>query len=94
MPSGGGTPARRGEARVREYLRQQDGKCPLYGGITGYRLVQSPGVSVGMDIKGRHVETIPEEFAPTTGTIQFRNKTFEVRRNSMLKIDAAKKEAK
>jgi hypothetical protein len=80
--------------KVREPYRQQGGQCPLYGEIMGYRLVQAPGVSVRPDIEGWHVETGQEDFAPAEGSIQFRNKMFEVRRDGTRKIGAARKEPK
>ena len=79
-------------ARVREHYRREGGKCPLYGDITGYRLVQAPGVSVRLDSEGQYVETICEEFAPAKASIQFRNKMLEVRRDGTVKIEAAKRE--
>jgi hypothetical protein len=50
--------------RVRGHYRQEHGQCPLYGEIVGCRLVQAPGVSVRLDIEGRHVETRHGDFAP------------------------------
>jgi hypothetical protein len=43
-----------------------------------------------MDIGGRYVETRHEDFAPAKGSIQFRNKMFEVRRDGAWKIDVAR----
>lgn len=50
--------------RIGEHDRQEHGQCLLYGEIVAYRLVQAPGVSVGLDIEGRYVETGQEDFAP------------------------------
>jgi hypothetical protein len=80
--------------RVREPYRQQGGQCPLYGEIMGCRLVQAPGVSVRPDIEGWYVETRQEDFAPAEGSIQFRNKMFEVRRGGTWKIGVAREEPK
>ena len=44
--------------------------------------MQAPSVSVRLDFEGRYVETRQEDFAPAEGSIQFRNKMFEVRRTA------------
>ena len=81
--------------RVREHYRQEDGKCHLFGDITGYRFVQAPGVSVRFDIEGRHVETIRKEFVqPWSGRLGVANKMVEVQRDGTWKIDVANKEPK
>jgi hypothetical protein len=56
--------------------------------------VQAPAVSFRLDIAGRYVEARQEDFAPAEGGIQFRSKTFEVRRGGTWKIDAAREEPK
>ena len=51
-------------------------------------------MSVKPDIEGWYVGTGQEDFAPAEGSIQFRNKMFEVRRDGTRKIGAARKEPK
>jgi len=51
-------------------------------------------VSVRLDIEGRYVETRQGDFAPAGGSIQFRNKMFEIRRRGTWKVDAAREEPK
>jgi hypothetical protein len=51
-------------------------------------------VSVRLDAEGRYVETRHEEFVPAPGSIQFRNKMFEICPDGTWKIDAARKEPK
>ena len=78
--------------RSREHYRQQGGQCPLYGETVGYRLMQAPGVSVGLGIEGRHAGTVRKEFASVTATLGVGNKMVEERKDGMLKADAAMRE--
>jgi hypothetical protein len=80
--------------RVLEHYRQENGKCPLYGDIEGYRLVQAPGVSVILDTEGRYVEMKREEFVPGTASLEFGNKIIELRRDGTVKIEAVKRQAR
>ena len=49
---------------VREHFKAKEGKCPLYGDITGYRFVFSPTESIVLDTNGTELRRENGKFWP------------------------------
>lgn len=80
--------------RCRSHYRETQGRCFLFGTITGFEWVKSEKESVILDIRGRVVGSKQEPSVPGTGSLRIGNKSVEVRDDGTLRIEAATKEAK
>ena len=49
---------------VRDHFKVKEGKCALYGHITGYRFVLSPTESIVLDTEGNELRRENGEFWP------------------------------
>jgi hypothetical protein len=49
------------QAVVRSHFSENQGRCPLYGNITGYRFVLSPTESIVLDTDGKGARSILAE---------------------------------
>jgi hypothetical protein len=49
---------------VREHFKMNQGKCPLYGEITGYRFVFSPTESIVLNTEGNELRRENGQFWP------------------------------
>jgi len=63
------------QSTVREHYVVEEGKCPLFGGITGYRYVRTYHQSVRLTVHGEIVLVEDRHFEPGSTSIIVANKT-------------------
>lgn len=66
--------------RVRAHFRENGGKLLLFGEITRYRWVKTPGVSVMLDTDGNVIEVRHDKFVAGGGSLRLRDSDRGTRR--------------
>jgi len=80
--------------RCRTHYRETQGRCFLFGRITGFEWHKDAKESAILDIRGRVVAAKQKPSVPGTGSLTIGNKAVEVLADGTLRIDAATREAK
>jgi hypothetical protein len=80
--------------RCRTHYRETQGRCFLFGKITGFEWVTSQRESVIFDVRGRVVVAKQKPSVPGEGWMRIGNKAVEVRDDGTVRIDAAKRGAR
>jgi hypothetical protein len=78
--------------RCRTHYRETQGRCFLFGSITGFEWVRSQRESIIFDIHGRVTAAKQKPSVPGTGSLTIGNKAVELRTDGTLRIDAATRE--
>jgi hypothetical protein len=78
--------------RCRTHYRETQGRCFLFGTITGFEWVMSPRESIILDTHGRVVAARQKPAVPGTGSLTIGNKSVEVRADGTVAVHAATRE--